>query len=1103
MKRAAAQVAALFLAATGVAAVLVWVLSWAYSRSIPHSPRPTDEDDLAVVEALRAARLDPVHAPVLLQEVDYAEGAAAAWYPKGEAPVLADLVAAGRLPGVGERVGPEPAVIRGVDGIGHYGGTWVRAGNSLREPGGVMLWRLAGTTLVRWSPQGEPVVPHVAKSWTTNADQSAWTFHLRRGMRWSDGAPFGADDLIYWWHHHDPVIYPDNPPEFMLAGGQAGTLTKIDDHTVRFNFPQPNTYLLQRLASAWRGWCAPRHYLQRYHPDLGDPDLIAREMERRGLTDPRQLYEHLAKNEYDAFYNPDHPRIDPWIYRTRRTTPPHVFVRNPYYWAVDPAGNQLPYIDRVHYDVLNQKLLPMAAAAGKLSMQARHLRFDQYPLLMANRHPGGYEVHHWHSADRSTWALWPNLNRRVSAAEPASRWKHQLLNQRDFRRALSLAIDRRTIITTQYYGMGEPSQVEPGEDSPFHHPALQSVATAHDPALADRLLDGLGLTRRDAEGFRTFPDGTRMVWYVDYLQLTGAGPVELVVEDWARVGIRAVYRERAPRLFHIEKQSLRHDFSVMPSAGDFDPLVQARSFVPVNSEAHFAAAFASWYQRGGLAGAPDALRGIAEEPPPDHPLRQALLFYEEALRAPSATERHARVQDILALAAENLWSIGIATAPPLPVVVQNGLHNVPRTALAGYYYGTPANTGVETYYFADPAPLSPALDTILREELIGPRTEGTSAENQTSAPSANASGNLAALLTTLVLLSLGVLGWRHRFIGRRLLLMIPTLTVVSIVVFTIVELPPGDYLDSKIIQLQMSGAHTAAADIARLKETYHLDRSPAVRYAHWMGLPWFLTRAPEDKGLLQGFLGRSMESGRSVNELLGDRLLLTVVISATTIAFTWAVALPIGMYCAVRKNTLGDHVLTFAGLLGMCLPNFLLALVLMHLAQQHLGLTVTGLFSPAFATVPGWSPAKVVDLLKHLWVPVIVLGTGGTATMVRIMRGNLLDELRKPYVTTARAKGLRPLRRLLKYPVRLAINPFVSSLGSLFPQLISGGAIVAIVLSLPTIGPLMLEALLSEDLYLAGSLLMVLSLLSVAGTLVSDLLLLWLDPRIRMEGGSR
>jgi ABC-type dipeptide/oligopeptide/nickel transport system permease component len=205
----------------------------------------------------------------------------------------------------------------------------------------------------------------------------------------------------------------------------------------------------------------------------------------------------------------------------------------------------------------------------------------------------------------------------------------------------------------------------------------------------------------------------------------------------------------------------------------------------------------------------------------------------------------------------------------------------------------------------------------------------------------------------------------------------------------------------------------------------------------------------------------------------------------------------------VRKNTLGDHVLTFAGLLGMCLPNFLLALVLMHLAQQHLGLTVTGLFSPAFATVPGWSPAKVVDLLKHLWVPVIVLGTGGTATMVRIMRGNLLDELRKPYVTTARAKGLRPLRRLLKYPVRLAINPFVSSLGSLFPQLISGGAIVAIVLSLPTIGPLMLEALLSEDLYLAGSLLMVLSLLSVAGTLVSDLLLLWLDPRIRMEGGSR
>jgi ABC-type dipeptide/oligopeptide/nickel transport system permease component len=240
-----------------------------------------------------------------------------------------------------------------------------------------------------------------------------------------------------------------------------------------------------------------------------------------------------------------------------------------------------------------------------------------------------------------------------------------------------------------------------------------------------------------------------------------------------------------------------------------------------------------------------------------------------------------------------------------------------------------------------------------------------------------------------------------------------------------------------------------------------------------------------------------METLQPVNELVGDRILLTVLISLGTMLLTWIIAIPIGIYSAVRKYTLADYFFTLIGFIGMCVPPFLLALVLTAAAG------VSGLFSAEFAAQPEWTWPKVVDLLKHIWIPIAVLGLGGTAGMIRIMRGNLLDELRKPYVTTARAKGLRPLRLLLKYPVRLALNPFISGVGQLFPQLVSGGAIVAMVLGLPTVGPLMLSALFSQDANLAGSMLMVLSLLGVFGTLVSDLLLLWLDPRIRFQGGTR
>jgi ABC-type dipeptide/oligopeptide/nickel transport system permease component len=348
---------------------------------------------------------------------------------------------------------------------------------------------------------------------------------------------------------------------------------------------------------------------------------------------------------------------------------------------------------------------------------------------------------------------------------------------------------------------------------------------------------------------------------------------------------------------------------------------------------------------------------------------------------------------------------------------------------------------------------------------------------------------------------------KHPFVGRRLLIMIPTLLVISIMVFIIIQLPPGDFLTTKLMQLAESGDPADFQRRGELVEMFHTDRPQLEQYCRWVGFYWFFPHKddkgktvifnPADTGLLQGNMGRSMEDNRQINELVGDRIMLTLVMSLATIIVTWAVALPIGILSAVKQYSITDHVLTLIGFIGMCVPSFLLALVLTEQAG------VSGLFSPRFAAQPEWNWPKMVDLLKHLWIPVVVLGVGGTASMIRIMRANLLDELKRPYVMTAMAKGVRPMKLLIKYPVRLAINPFVSGIGALFPQLISGGAIVSIVLALPTVGPMMISALQTEDMYLAGSMLVVLSLLGIIGTLVSDLLLLWIDPRIRFEGGTR
>jgi peptide/nickel transport system permease protein len=325
------------------------------------------------------------------------------------------------------------------------------------------------------------------------------------------------------------------------------------------------------------------------------------------------------------------------------------------------------------------------------------------------------------------------------------------------------------------------------------------------------------------------------------------------------------------------------------------------------------------------------------------------------------------------------------------------------------------------------------------------------------------------------------------YLVRRLILAALTVWAVSVLAFVIIQLPPGDYITSYIAQMSASGSSVSQQDADALRHEYGLDQPVWIQYLRWMGM------------VLRGNFGMALEWQRPVSEVIGDRLWLTMVVSVAAIILTWGLALPIGVYSAVRQYSVGDYVATFIGFIGLAVPSFLLALVLMYIGFKYFNASIGGLFSDEFVEAP-WGLAKAWDMAKHLPLPALILGLAGTAQLIRIMRANLLDELRKPYVMTARARGVSERRVILKYPVRVALNPFASTIGYLLPYVVSGSIIVSLVLSLPTVGPLLLRALVAQDMFLAGTIVLLLGVMTVVGTFLSDLLLMWIDPRIRMEG---
>ena len=335
-----------------------------------------------------------------------------------------------------------------------------------------------------------------------------------------------------------------------------------------------------------------------------------------------------------------------------------------------------------------------------------------------------------------------------------------------------------------------------------------------------------------------------------------------------------------------------------------------------------------------------------------------------------------------------------------------------------------------------------------------------------------------------------------RFLSRRFLTMLMTLLVISLLVFVIIKLPPGDFLTNQLAELIAQGDPEARRKAEFLREQYGLDRPVWEQYLRWLGA---LPGPTGFSGLLQGDWGWSFEYDKPVNQVVGDALWLTLVVNVFVVIFVHIVSIPIAIYSAIRQYSWSDYFATLIGYIGLATPNFLLALILLYYMNRWFGISIGGLYDAQYTNAP-WSADKVKSLLQHLVVPTLVIGLSGTAAMIRRMRANLLDELGKQYYVTAKAKGVPPMRALIKYPFRMALNPFVADIGNLLPHLVSGSVLVSLVMSLPTVGPILLAALKSQDQFLAGFILMFVAVLTVIGMLISDLMLAWLDPRIRLGG---
>jgi peptide/nickel transport system substrate-binding protein len=654
---------------------------------------PANEAEAPAAEPTEAMAEEPTEAPAAEPTEAMAEEPMAMYH---EAPMLADMVAAGDLPPVEERLPAEPLVEEVVDEIGQYGGTLRRA---FLGPGDHNNYtRVVYDALVRFAPDGSQVIPHIAKGWESNDDFSEWTVFLREGMKWSDGEPFTADDIMFWYDHIllNEDLNPTVPIWMLNADGSTAVVEKVDDYAVKWIYGQPNTAFLLDLANKDGADRAisnlafvPAHYMMDYHPDFADEAELQAKVDEAGFDTWVQLFAVEAFPHMSG----TRPSTAAWM-PTGTSVADQVFTlsRNPYYFAVDPEGNQLPYIDEVRFTFFaDPEALNLAAVAGEIDMQGRHIQMSSYPVLKENEDAGNYHVVTWPTFGGSDAVVM--LNQTWIANEPEL---GALFQEKDFRVALSYAIDREAIKESAFFGIGEARQPVP---APFHpyYPGDEYAFkyTEHDLDTANQLLDGLGLTERDADGFRTLPSGDRLDIELGVVPQFANWPdiAQLIVEDWADVGIRAhvELRERNTHFAmrtsnELESEIWNDDTTGFPFSG------QPKQDVRSDPALTFGPLYRVWYETNGADGL---------EPPDD--IKRMVEIIDEA--KVSSPERQVELaQELFRLWVDSLYEIGTVGLTPMVqgvLVVNDNLMNVPAVAGNDWPLRTPGDTRPEQYFFAE------------------------------------------------------------------------------------------------------------------------------------------------------------------------------------------------------------------------------------------------------------------------------------------------------------------------------------------------------------------------------------------------------------------
>ncbi len=611
-----------------------------------------------------------------------------------EAPALAAQVKAGTLPPVEKRLPANPVVVKPLEMTGKYGGTW-RMGMTSGTDDPSFFKIFAYEPLVRWNPGWTDIVPNVAEKWETSKDATEFTFHLRKGLKWSDGVPYTADDIVFWWEdvQMNKDISP-NPPTWMVTGGKPGNVVKVDDNTVKFVFASPNGMFLQNVAAA-NGRSMnnfPKHFASQFHPKYADKAKLDELIKEGGFASWSQLF--TAKvSQYDGGgygqYNvAGRPTLYAWMVEqpTSGTATQVVFVRNPYYWKVDPQGRQYPYIDKLTYDVYQDLgAMLLKATNGEIDFQMRH--FNTLPnkaVLFDNRAKGDYRFFDLVLTTSNSVVVNLNLTHKDKALR-------QVFQNKNFRIGLSHAINRQEIIDTVYVGQAKPAQAAPFEGTPFYNKQLATQYTEYDVKKANEYLDMAGMAKKDGNGMRLRPDGQPLSFTVEASNANTdmVDALNMIVKYWKAVGINAEAKPEDRALMYQRKNANDLDAMVWNGEGGLGPILDPRSFFPNGQESPYAIPWAYWYM---------GIRDNTAEEPPEN-VKAIMAAFDKVTLLPDFAGQVKAMNVVLQMSADYFFCIGVNTPPKQYGIVKNNMVNVPKSMISAWQYPTPAPLNTFTFFF--------------------------------------------------------------------------------------------------------------------------------------------------------------------------------------------------------------------------------------------------------------------------------------------------------------------------------------------------------------------------------------------------------------------